>query len=347
VAAAADVVVVGGGVVGSAEARSLARRGRSVVLLERFSIGHDRGSSHGRSRIFRFSYHDPRYVRMAQEALPLWRALEAEAGEAILQTTGGLDTGTALDDHLAALEACGARFEVLDGVEVRRRFPALSLPDGTAALFQPDAGIVLADRAWRAFVAGAVAAGAAVREEAPALAIRPGDESVEVDAGGDRIHAGAAVVTAGAWAPGLLGPLGIDLPLRPTRETVAFFRLPEEARIPTVVDWGEAAVYALPSPGQGVKAGEHQAGPTADPDRNGGPDTVSVGRLGAWVAERYPGADPEPHLVQTCLYTNAPGDEFVLERRGPVVVGSPCSGHGFKFAPWVGERLADLAEETL
>jgi monomeric sarcosine oxidase len=340
-----DAVVIGGGVMGSATARSMARDGRRVALLEQFEIGHDRGSSHGTSRIFRFSYHDPMYVRMAMESLPLWRELEAEAGEQILITLGGLDVGKALDEHVAALSACGAKFEVIDGREVGARFPGPSLPADERILFQPDAGIVSADRAVQALVRSAGAHGAEIVEHARVTRLDVRESGVGVETDGERFDAAVAVVTAGAWAPGLLAASGYELGASPSRETVAYFRAAEELSYPTVVDWGEPSVYALPAPGQGIKAGEHHGGPTIDPatDGQGPPEMESVSRLSAWIAERYPEADPEPYLIQTCLYTNTLDEHFVLDRRGALVVGSPCSGHGFKFAPLIGERLAALA----
>jgi sarcosine oxidase len=126
-----------------------------------------------------------------------------------------------------------------------------------------------------------------------------------------------------------------------TRETVAFFEMAE--RPPTLVDWGEPTVYALASPGQGVKAGRHIAGPEVDPDDKGAPDQGSIEIVSEWVSRHYPEASPRPHLAETCLYTNTDDQRFILERHENIVVGSPCSGHGFKFAPLIGERLADLA----
>jgi sarcosine oxidase len=341
----AEVVVVGTGVMGASAARALARRDHDVLLLEQFEVGHSRGSSHGAGRIFRFSYAEPMYVRMAMEALPLWRHLEAESGESLLITTGGLDIGPEAPRHMAALKECGARFEVLDAEGVRGRFP-LSLPAGTTALFQPDAGVVAAERAWKALVLSAVEHGAELREHTTALSVAMdgGRAAIRLD-DGEVVRADVVVVTAGAWARDLLAGADIALPTRPTRETVAHFARPggEEASLPTLVEWGSPSVYALPVPGMGIKAGEHQAGPTVDPAGSGPPDESSIRRLSAWVQEHFPSVDPRPHHVETCLYTNTADEHFVLERFGPVVVGSPCSGHGFKFAPLIGERLADLA----
>jgi sarcosine oxidase len=340
----ADVVVIGAGVMGTATARTLARRGRDVVLLERFRIGHTRGSSHGRSRIFRFSYDHPDYVRMAMESLPLWRDLEEETGQEILALTGGLDVGE-IDRNVAALEECGAAFELLRAPEAAERFPFLAFPEDPV-LYQGEAGIVRPDRAVPAFAESARKHGAAVIEDTPARELAPRADGVEVHTDGASYRAPVVVVAAGGWNNRLLAGAGIRLPLRVTRETVAYFRTADEARLPTWISWAESlGMYALPSPGQGLKVGEHDVGPEVDPDTEGPPSDETIARIREWVAPRYPTADPEPHLAETCLYTNTPDGSFILERRGPVVIGSPCSGHGFKFASWIGERLADLAME--
>ncbi|MDQ4065455.1 MAG: FAD-dependent oxidoreductase, partial [Actinomycetota bacterium] len=152
----------------------------------------------------------------------------------------------------------------------------------------------------------------------------------------------AIVVTAGGWAQKLLARAGIELDVKPTRETVAYFQMAGVP--PTYVDWGDPSVYALADPGHGIKVGEHIAGPRTDADEEGAPNLESVERLSAWVTERFPTADPQPWHAETCIYTNTPDEHFVLQRHGSIVVGSPCSGHGFKFAPLIGERLADLVD---
>jgi sarcosine oxidase len=342
----ADVVVIGAGVMGAATARALARRGREVVLLERFRIGHTRGSSHGRSRIFRLSYDHPTYVRMAIESFPLWRDLEGETGREILVLTGGLDVGRTLDRNVAALEECGVSFELLTPAEADARFPFLAFPDDRI-LYQADAGVVLADVAVSAFADSAREYGALILEETPALEVVTSGPGIEVRTEGRAFRSRAAVVTAGGWANRVLAGAGIELPLRVTRESVAYFSTEDEGRLPTWISWTESlGMYALRAPGQGLKVGEHDVGPEVDPDAEGPPSEETVERIREWVTPRYPTADPEPVLAETCLYTNTPDGHFILERRGPVVIGSPCSGHGFKFAPWVGERLAGLALEA-
>jgi len=331
----AEVVIVGAGVMGLATARALARAGRDVVLCEQFEVGHGRGSSHGGSRIIRLSYPEERWVRLAQVSYPLWRELEAECGRPLLEQPGTLDVGD-WGANRDALAACGAPFEVLDGAEIEHRFP-IWIEQGGSGLFQADGGIVLADLALQAFLASAATAGAHLHE---GLRV----DSVEEDADGvvaGGLRARVAVVTAGAWAPALVG---VDA--TPTRETTSYFSLAEP--VPSLSDLSARAVigYALVAPGVGLKAGLHQTGPAVDPDEPGSPDAELAERTAAWVERRFRGAGPAVK-VETCLYTTRKNDEFVLERNGRIVVGSPCSGHGFKFAPLIGKRLAALADEAL
>lgn len=341
----ADVAVVGVGIMGAAAARSLARAGRDVLMLEQFRIGHSRGSSHGRSRVFRFSYDDPTYVGMAKQALPLWRELEEEIGDSLLSVTGGLDHGSMVDTIGEALQAEDVDFEMIDGTEAMRRFPTVWLSPDERVVFQKDTGFLAADRAWQALAESAVRHGADLREEVRVDAVRPSGEGVEIVTSSGTYSARTAIVTAGGWARHLLASAGIELPVTPTRETVVYCRIEDEASMPVVLDWRDPVAYALPSPGQGIKAAEHHAGPSTDPEEEGTPSEESLARLKSWVAERFPSAEPTPHLVETCIYTNTADEAFVLERHGPIVVGSACSGHGFKFAPLMGDRLADLVQE--
>lgn len=328
-----DVVVIGAGVMGLAAARALALAGRDVVVCEQFSVGHERGSSHGASRIVRLSYPDARWVRLAQRSYPLWRELEAECGLRLLALHGTLDLGD-WEANRRSLAACGETFEVLDAAEIGRRFPIRA--DGSG-LYQPDGGIVRADLALEALRDGAIAAGAELREGARVASLDVGGEAVMAG----EVRAKVAVVTAGAWAPALVG---VDA--TPTSETASYFSC--DAALPSVIDtsFGAEHGYALVAPGVGLKAGLHQSGPIVDPDGPVVTDERIAERTSEWVARRFPGVS-EPVRTEPCLYTTRMDDEFLLERRGRVVVGSACSGHGFKFAPVIGARLAELAAEAL
>ena len=329
----AEIVVVGAGVMGSATAHALARQGRDVLLVEQFEVGHERGSSHGRSRIVRLAYPELEFVELAKEAFAGWRELEREADAELLELNGLLElVESAGQSSASALDTAGASYELLDPESVRRRWP-VGVPDGWTVLFQPEAGIVRADAAHRAFVDRAVANGARLEENTRIQSL-------------DEIDADAVVVTAGAWVRELFP----DLPVRVTRETVAYFRR-EGQPLPSVVQLDPVtrghAMYSLHDPVHGLKAGAHHAGAEVSPDEPGEPDAALVERISEWVARTYPDAEPEPVCAETCLYTTTPDEHFILERRGKVVIGSPCSGHGFKFAPAIGNRLAALAADIL
>ncbi|MGH3073164.1 MAG: FAD-dependent oxidoreductase [Gaiellaceae bacterium] len=329
-----EVVVVGAGVMGLATARALAQAGRDVVVCEQFELGHGRGSSHGGARIVRLSYPEERWVRLAQESFPLWRELEAECGRALLELHGTVDLGD-WKPNRDALETCGVEAEVLEATELERRF-GIRIESGSHGLFQRDGGILLADHALAALAASAAAAGVQLRERHRVEAIEEDADGIEL---GD-LRARTAVVTAGAWAPKLFG---VDA--RPTSETVAYFAL--DGPLPSVIDTttGAHPGYALPSASGLLKAGLHQSGRLLDPDDPPAPDGVLAEQIAAWVERRFPRAGPSAGL-ETCLYTIRENDDFLLERRGRVVVGSACSGHGFKFAPAIGRRLAALALES-
>jgi sarcosine oxidase len=353
----ADIVIVGAGVAGLATARELALAGRDVVVLEQLAVGNDRGSSHGTSRIFRLAYPDESWVRLAQSALSGWREIEAECGLELVVQTGGLDIGRAATDTASALSSCGIPFELLTCADASARWPIAFQPD-EQVVFQRDGGIVRADLALAALAAGARAAGVELREHTRVTAIEPLAAGAAVITTAETITVAAVVVTAGAWAKRLLAPLGIELAVAPTRETVTYFALPAADELPPIIDWATTASerggiarpgqasYGLPAPGHGLKAGLHHSGPVADADDPAGPEETSVRWAAQWVARRYPEADPSPLATETCLYTNTADESFVLERHGRVVVGSACSGHGFKFAPVVGRRLAALACEA-
>jgi sarcosine oxidase len=345
-----DVVVVGLGAMGSAAAWQLASRGVDVIGLEQFEFGHARGSSHGPTRIFRLSYPFPDYVRMAQRALELWRRLEDEAGERLLVTTGGLDAGKTAQDCAASLRACGVHHEWLGRAEARERFPAISLDPFDRVLHQPDAGVSLADNAVAAMLRRARQLGAEIREEAAVSAIRPTGDGLIVEWASGEIRTGRVVLTPGAWAAKALAMAGIDLPVRAHLQTVSYFHQRDQHDLPTFIEWtdGSTSWYEVPKAGgaAGVKVAGHVPGRSIDPSRaSHGIDDDSEKANADYVARRFPGLDRWPVASETCLYEMTPDEHFVLDREGPVVIGCGFSGHGFKFAPLIGEVLADLTQE--
>ena len=349
-----DAVVIGAGAMGSAAAWALASRGVETVLLEQYRVGHARGSSHGATRIFRLSYDHPDYVRMARTALEAWRELEAAAGEQLLVPTGGLDAGWEAEVCGAALAACGVEHAWLSPGAAEERFPWLSCAGFDRVLHQPDAGVCLAERTVAAQVRLAVAAGATLREETPALRLAAGDDAVTVETPAGSLAARVAVVTAGPWAGGLHAALDRPLPLTPIATSVSYYEPrgagPHGERPvfnetdPARRDW---YAYVVPDPGAlgRVKVGQYDATlPVADPGgRPAGLDPARLASDAAYAERRLPGVHPQIVAAETCLYTMTPDVDFVIDRVGPVVTAAGFSGHGFKFAPLVGQALADLA----
>ncbi|MFN2628400.1 MAG: FAD-dependent oxidoreductase [Gaiellaceae bacterium] len=341
------MVVVGAGMAGLATARALARDGRSVVVFEQFRLGHARGSSHGTSRIFRLAHDDPHDVRNAQRALALWRELETEARTPLLQITGDVQLGDDLSPYENSLSACSVPYELADADRLERAF-GIRTGGSLLGLYQPDGGIVLAERALAALAASARAHGTRIVEETAVRTVASDGAGVTVGTSRGSYAADAVVVTAGAWSKGLLETIGIAAPLLATRQTIAYFRVHTGVAFPTLVEGvrGECLRYALQAPELGVKAAVETANRT-DPDEPGVPDGDALAAAVRWAIERLPIVDTPPACVETCLYTSTDDERFVLERHGRVVVGSACSGRGFKFAPLTGRLLADLAAEVL
>jgi sarcosine oxidase len=319
------VAIVGAGVMGCATAWALGERGEDATVYEQFELDHVRGSSHGRTRIVRVTYPEVSWVRLAQEAMAGWRDLERQSGAELLGLYGLVElVGDPALTSAPALDECGVPYRLLDTGDVRAL--GAVLPPGWTALYTDEAGVVRADRARHAFLD---VARAHVETERRIESI-------------DDLDADVVVVTAGSWVRDLVP----DLPVDVTRETCVYFRR-EGPPPPSIVDLnperGGHGMYSLYDPVHGLKAGAHHEGAETDPNADGEPDPAIVARVTAWVRDRFPDVDPEPVAAETCLYTNTADESFVLERRGRVVIGSACSGHGFKFAPAVGRRLASLA----
>jgi sarcosine oxidase len=347
-----DVIVVGGGAMGTSTARHLAMRGRRTLLVERFAFGHANGSSGGPTRIWRVAYPDPRYVRMARQSLDAWRELEEQAGTSLLRVTGGVDLGAASGVAAEALRTAGEPVERLAVDEARERWPALQLPPGTEIYFQADGGVVRAAETVRAQALVAASLGATIREHVRVVSLTRRVDGVEVVTNDDDVAwAPVAVVTAGAWAGSLLRGAGVEVPLVPTLEQTTYFQLAQPTPLPTVIDRGTDPAhppYVVPDPWTvgSVKAGLHHSGPPTDADdRRFEPDPVRVEATRAYVRERFAGVR-DTDSTETCLYTMTPDEDFIVDRVGEIVIGSPCSGHGFKFVPLMGSLLADLATEA-
>lgn len=344
------IAVVGAGLMGAATARQLARRGHEVTLVEAYEIGHKNGSSHGSSRIFRRAYAEALYVSLTGRAYEQWRELEQDSSTPLLRTTGGLDFGAQHDTKGLArvLSEGGVPYELLGAQDAAKRWPYIRF-DGRV-LYHPDAGVVDADATVAACVRRAVECGADVWTGVRVTGFDAGRKVRLRTDDGRELTADTVVIAAGAWLPEL--GLPVTLPeLKVTQQQVFHFRQRDPSVLwPTLVYNDKTMqAYGLPSGGDGgplpaVKVAEHNRGtPTTAGTRSGVVDPTSRARVSAFVHDRLPGLHPAPVAEATCLYTTAPMDDFVLDRRGPLVIVSPCSGQGAKFTPLIGAMAADLA----
>lgn len=352
-----DVVVVGVGAMGSAAASHLARRGRRVLGLDRHGIPNALGSSHGITRIIRLAYaEDPAYVPLLRRAFVLWRDLEARSGERLLVQTGSVDAAPE-DDWMfsGSLRSClehDLEHEVLDAAELTRRFPGYRLPESTRALLQPDGGYLLPERCVVAHAESAMAAGAELHGHEPVLGWEEEGDLLVVVTERGRYRTQQVVVAAGAWIDGLVPALsGLAVP---ERQVLGWFQpVRPERFLPATFPVFNVATdlgrfYGFPRETvPGFKIGRyHHRQETGSPEElRRPPDAVDEALLREAVRAHFPDADGPTLQLQTCLFTNTPDEHFVIDRspQDPrVVVASPCSGHGFKFAAVVGEVIADL-----
>jgi len=352
------IAIIGAGLAGAATAWSLARRGHDVVILERSTPANHLGSSHGSARILRYTYPDTFYTGLMVDARRGWDELEALRGERLITPTGSLDYGETRDPGslAAVLDAHGIPHELLDAADAAARWPGLVF-DGPV-LWHESAGVIDAEAAVLAMVDLAVAAGADLRTDWAAARVLPqGEDHLVVSDKGETVVASQVVVAAGGWLPALLGGLGLPaetldaFPALEVRQEQALhfpYRDPEAVWPTFISKRSDIQVYGLPGGRDagftGQKVAEYNGGriiPSAlahdrivDPARRD--------RLVDYVAQALPGLVPEPYAETTCLFTNAPADEFIIDRAGGLTILSPCSGHGAKFAPLLGELTARL-----
>ena len=355
---AADVLILGLGGMGSAAAYHLARRRQRVIGLEQFTPAHDLGSSHGRSRIIREAYFEhPAYVPLIQRAYDLWEILQREDDTRLLLRTGGVmigpEDGVLVQGALTSARTHALAHELLDGSGLRARYPAFSVTAGTAAVWEPRAGVLFPERCVFAHLRGATRAGAVLRFEERVLSWGADDDGVTVRTDRDTYTAGRLIITAGPWAGAVLAEL--RLPLAVERNVMYWFN-PSDAsaflpdRFPIYIYEYErnAFIYGFPQVGRdGVKVAHHHSGQFTMPEtirREVGPEEVA--RMRRILSRTLPGLSGDLLHTATCMYTNTPDGHFIIDRhprRSRVTLACGFSGHGFKFASVVGEILAELA----
>lgn len=350
-----DVVVAGLGTMGSAAAYHLARRGVRVLGLDRYVPPHAQGSSHGQTRIIREAYLEGSlYVPLVQRAYVLWAALEAESGRKLLQQTGGLmigpPEGAVVSGALRSAREHGLPHRLLDAADIRAEFPALKPPPEMVAVAEPRAGVLFAEACVESHLALAKRHGATLRFGEPLKAWRAEGDGVRVTTARGVVLAGQLLVTAGPWLPSLMPEL--QLPMTIERQVLYWFDplgdgahfAPERCPIHIWESPAGSYFYGFPDFGQGVKLAVHHEGEATTPDavrREVG--AAEVAAMRSRMRTYLPMANGPLRSTAVCLYTNTPDEHFWIDHHPEhpqVLIASPCSGHGFKFASAIGDGLA-------
>jgi len=357
-----DVIVIGAGAMGSAAAYHAAKSGQRVLLLEQFEIDHQQGSSYGFSRIIRYVYDHPTYIKLAQASYPAWRALEEEAGERLMIQSGGV-TFSPPDDPdfvstLNAMRDMSIPFEMIDSDELARRYPQFRVPPEMSIATQDDTAVLRASRCVLAHVRLAEKHGAVIKDNTPVIQVKPHAHGVEVVTATETYSAARLIITAGGWMRTMMHSLGIDLPLQPVAAQENYF-IPDNpadyeiGRFPVFLamlkrDYGYM-MYGIPSvDSSGLKLSQHGGDPI-DPTGSREPDLSQIPKMRDFAARYLPGAAQTHKQSRVCIYTMTPDEHFIIDQHPEyrhVVFASPCSGHGFKFSTVIGKMLSDLALEA-
>ena len=356
-----DVAIVGLGGIGSAIAAQCAARGATVIGLEQFGLGHDRGSSHGKSRMIRQAYfEDAAYVPLVLRSYDLWRELERQTGEALLRLTGVLSAGEESSEIISGTRRSagehGLRLETLSRRQVEARYPTLRLLPDEVALFEPDGGVLDPERAVRAHLQVAEKAGAELPVQVSMCGWESTENGVTINlSDGSRLSAQTLILSLGAWFKETMDALGA--PLRIQRNVQAWFSpgtasyraghfpafLLDRTGLP-------APLYGFPDFGDGVKAAFHGSGQTTTADKLDREVDLKadVEPIAAAMEKWMPGAAANFREAKPCMYSLTPDSNFVIDRHpqhANVILCGGFSGHGFKFAPVIGEIAAELALE--
>jgi monomeric sarcosine oxidase len=355
-----DCIVLGTGGVGSAACWQLSRRGAAVLGLDRFPPGHDRGSSHGQTRIIRQAYFEHAdYVPLLLRAYDLWAELEQITGQRLFEQVGLLQIGPAdgvvVSGVLRAAALHSLPVETLSAAKSNRRFPGFHVPEQMTAVFEPRAGLLHVEACVRAHCSAAVAAGAELLSGVTVHGWEAAQDGVAVHTDRGVFRAAKLIITAGAWSPQMLNVS--DLSLRVVRKHIYWFPAPESKHeasrgAPTFLyELPHGCFYGFPSiNADGLKCGEHSGGErVADPLNDARlADERDQQRVTQFVKEYLPGVPPHFHSRSVCFYTMSPDEQFIVDRHpqhANVCFAAGLSGHGFKFTGVLGEVLADWTLE--
>lgn len=355
-----EVIVVGLGAMGSSALRHLSRRGIAALGLDRFTPPHDRGSSHGQSRIIRRAYFETPgvYVPLVDRSLQLWSEIAEESGRELFRQTGVLLVGDAYSQMVSKASETVHTHQIphehLSGEEVNQRFPAFDVPGRSKSILEPQAGILFPETSIETQIQLAVNRGATVRFKEPVQSWEAMPGGVRVRTSEATYEAGSLILSCGAWISQMVPQT--PLPLTVERQLLFWFEPkshPEffkPGRMPTFILEPSAGrfCYGMPDLGEGVKVAIHHEGDVIDPDSDGQPIApAEVGAMRDLLSQYLPEANGLLRKSEVCRYTNSPDEHFIVDRHPQhpnIVLLSACSGHGFKFSPVMGEIAADLVE---
>ncbi|EFA79103.1 hypothetical protein PPL_07928 [Heterostelium album PN500] len=363
-----DVIVVGGGITGSSSAYMLAKSGLKVLLLEQYDMCHTNASSHGDGRIIRYSYPEDIYIKLSKLAYPLWAQAEKESQEKLIHITGGIDFGgyqeEALKQLLIAYDNNKINYSILNYKEANKRFPQFKFQKETLVVYQPDSGVVFASKAVSTMWKLARKYGATTLANKRVDTITVDSESLVTVKTFDHstYQAKKIVLACGGWINDVLlrSQLEVRVPVNVTQEKVFYFA-PKPTTPPTIDHSmhscpvsiyyaGESIFYTLPQiEVRGVKVGLHRSGPileSMDGAKKPYPEEHTKA-VREFVHHYMPSLESEQEISSlTCHYTSALDFNFIIDRHPAhrnLIIVSPCSGHGFKFGPAIGQLVLDLA----
>jgi len=353
-----DVGILGLGAMGSASLHALAQRGARVIGFDQYAPPHASGSTHGHTRIIREAYYEhPLYVPLVRRAYERWADLEREAGTTLWMQTGGVmvgpEGGPLVQGALASVQTHRIPHEILDARTLSDRFPAYHARPDWVAVFERRAGMLFPERCVEALLAGARRHGAELRLNEAVRRWSYDTRGLTLETMTGKYSVDRLVVAAGPWLPNLIDSLGVQLPLEIERQLSHWFRpaANDDRFVPSrcpIALWEprDGEVFAtFPDEGHGVKCGAHHAGAMTSPDSVdrtvSDAENESARRL---LEEVMPGAGGRLRESRVCLYTNTPDRHFIIDwlEGSRVLVVSPCSGHGFKFASSIGESVSQL-----
>lgn len=357
-----DVIIVGAGSMGMAAGYFLAKQGIDVLLVDAFDPPHVNGSHHGDTRIIRHAYGEGReYVPLALRAQTLWHELENEWNQKVFKQTGVLGFGPKgsafIAEAIASANEYSLPLELLQSNEIMERWPGITLPDGYEGCFEPTSGVLFSEDCIRGYRQLAEKHGAALLTNTPVQNIDIYQNSAAIHTADGSFAADKLIISGGAWNKKLLAKLNLDLPLRPLRQTVAWFESDENLYQSNVfpaffVDMPTGTYYGFPSfDGSGLKAGRHDIGQNIDPDtinRDFGIYPEDEGDIRTFLKTYMPQAEGKVKKGRVCMYTKTPDEHFIVDLHpeySHVSIAAGFSGHGFKFSSAVGEILSQLAKD--